>query len=56
MRNVAQVLPSFSYADIGWHIVAGSAPPVSEVVTVAAWAAALCVVAVFTYRRALARA
>ncbi|MGC5012111.1 ABC transporter permease [Streptosporangium sp. DT93] len=56
MRNVAQVLPSFSYADIGWHIVAGSAPPVSEVATVAVWAVALCVVAVLAYRRALARA
>lgn len=56
MRNVAQVLPSFHYADIGHHIVAGAAPPPSDVVTLAAWTVALCAVAVFAYRRALARA
>ena len=56
MRNVAQVLPSFHYADIGHHIVAGAAPPPSDVVTLAAWTVALCAIAVFAYRRALARA
>jgi ABC-2 type transport system permease protein len=56
MRTVAGVLPAFPYADIGWHIVAGVAPPASDVVTVAAWAAGLCAVAVLAYRRALVRA
>lgn len=56
MKSVVQVMPSFSYADIGRHLVAGSAPPLAAVVTVVAWAVVLGAASVLAYRRALARA
>ncbi|GAA0839704.1 ABC transporter permease [Streptosporangium amethystogenes subsp. fukuiense] len=56
MQSVVHAMPSFSYADIGQHLVAGGAAPPSAVLTVVAWAAVLGTAAVFAYRRALARA
>jgi ABC-2 type transport system permease protein len=56
MRSIAQVTPSFSYADMGWHLVAGTAPPLRDVATILVWAAVLGTAAVFAYRRATVRA
>ncbi|WP_214410808.1 ABC transporter permease [Sphaerisporangium fuscum] len=56
MRNIAQVLPSYDYANIGWQIVAGHAPAGSAVAGIAAWGVALCALALFAYRRATVRA
>ncbi|MER6829654.1 ABC transporter permease [Streptosporangium sp. NPDC000563] len=56
MRSVVHAMPSFSYVDIGHHLVAGDAAPPSEMVIVALWAAALGTAAVLAYRRALVRA
>ncbi|MEV7008999.1 ABC transporter permease [Streptosporangium sp. NPDC051022] len=56
MRTIAHVLPSYSYADIGWHIIAGQAPPSQDVVTILAWAVTLGGAALFAYHRATARA
>jgi ABC-2 type transport system permease protein len=56
MKSIAQVTPSFSYADMGWHLVAGTAPPPRDVATILAWAAVLGTAAVFAYRRATVRA
>jgi ABC-2 type transport system permease protein len=56
VKSIAQVTPSFSYADMGWHLVAGTAPPLRDVATILIWAAVLGTVAVFAYRRATVRA
>lgn len=56
MRSIAHVLPSYSYVDIGWNLVAGTTPPPQDVVTILAWAVALGTAAVLAYRRATARA
>lgn len=56
VKSVAQVTPSFSYADMGWHLVAGTAPPLRDVATILVWAAVLGTAAVFAYRRATVRA
>jgi ABC-2 type transport system permease protein len=56
VKSIAQVTPSFSYADMGWHLVAGTAPPLRDVATILAWAVVLGTAAVFAYRRATVRA
>jgi ABC-2 type transport system permease protein len=56
VKSIAQVTPSFSYADMGWHLVAGTAPPLRGVATIPAWAVVLGTAAVFAYRRATVRA
>ncbi|MFB9892798.1 ABC transporter permease [Planobispora takensis] len=56
MKEIADVLPSFSYADIGWHLVSGEAVPPSDAVKVVIWAVVLGALAVFGYRRAVTRA
>ncbi|GAA3101287.1 ABC transporter [Streptosporangium carneum] len=56
MQAIAHALPSFPYADIGWHLVAGETPPLQDVVTILAWTVALGAAAVLAYRRATARA
>ncbi|MFF4992806.1 ABC transporter permease [Streptosporangium saharense] len=55
MQTIAHALPSFSYADIGWNLVSGQAPPLQDVVTTLVWAVVLGAAAVFAYRRATAR-
>ncbi|WP_433238520.1 ABC transporter permease [Streptosporangium sp. CA-135522] len=56
MRAVAHVMPSFDYADMGQSILAGHGVPISDALTVGAWAVALGAVAVLAYRRATVRA
>jgi ABC-2 type transport system ATP-binding protein len=45
LRQVAQALPSYSQADLGWRIAASSAPSASSVLVLAAWTAGLAVIA-----------
>jgi ABC-2 type transport system permease protein len=54
MRHVAHVLPSNSLAQLGWHVAAGGAPPMSAFVVLAAWAIGLSVVALGLARRLVA--
>jgi ABC-2 type transport system permease protein len=56
MKSIAQVLPSYDYASIGWKIVAGDAPETSAVLGIVGWAVVLGALAVFAYRRATVRA
>ncbi|WP_203886157.1 ABC transporter permease [Planotetraspora kaengkrachanensis] len=56
MKSIAQVLPSYDYASIGWKIVAGDTPEASAVFGIVGWAVVLGVLAVFAYRRATVRA
>jgi ABC-2 type transport system permease protein len=56
MQNIAHALPSYNYADIGWEIVAGHAPPASAVTGIIAWGVGLCALAIYAYRRATVRA
>ncbi|MGV9776028.1 ABC transporter permease [Streptosporangium sp. NPDC003464] len=55
MRAVAHVMPSFSYADMGRSIIAGHGVPLSDALTVGAWAVGLGAVALAAYRRATVR-
>jgi ABC-type multidrug transport system fused ATPase/permease subunit len=45
LRQVAMVLPSYNQADLGWRIVAGSAPSLRSVLVLAAWTAGLALLA-----------
>jgi ABC-2 type transport system permease protein len=54
MRSVARVLPSNSLAQLGWHVAAGGAPPISAFVVLAAWALGLSVIALGLGRRLVA--
>ncbi|NUW45452.1 ABC transporter permease [Nonomuraea rhodomycinica] len=56
MRSIAEVTPAYSYADMGWSVIAGHGVPLPDALTVAGWAAALGVLAVLAYRRATVRA
>ncbi|NUW37200.1 ABC transporter permease [Nonomuraea sp. SMC257] len=56
MRTIAEATPAYSYADMGWSVIAGHGVPLSDALTVAGWAAALGVLAVLAYRRATVRA
>lgn len=55
LRSVAHWMPSNRFADLGWSVVAGHAPPVSDGLVLAAWTAGLGVLAVLAYRRATVR-
>ncbi|MBP2703589.1 ABC transporter permease [Microbispora sp. RL4-1S] len=55
MRSIAQVLPSYDYANVGWRIVAGQAPRAGEVAGLLAWTAGLGALALIAYRRATVR-
>ncbi|MBN6052205.1 ABC transporter permease, partial [Nonomuraea sp. RK-328] len=56
MRSIAEASPAYSYADMGWSVIAGHGVPLSDALTVAGWAAALGTLAVLAYRRATVRA
>ncbi|WP_125615929.1 ABC transporter permease [Specibacter cremeus] len=45
MRNVAQALPTYRLADLGWKIAAGQAPTGASVLVLLAWAVGLSLVA-----------
>jgi len=48
--HVADALPTFRLADLGWHIAAGHAPTLVDVAVLAAWAAGLGAVAALAHR------
>ncbi|WP_327091841.1 ABC transporter permease [Nonomuraea sp. NBC_01738] len=55
-RNIAEAMPSFRYADMGWSIITGAGVPLTDVLVVAGWAVALGGAAAYAYRRATVRA
>ncbi|MEU5866727.1 MULTISPECIES: ABC transporter permease [unclassified Nonomuraea] len=56
MRTVANVMPSYHYASLGWSIVAGHGVELTDVLVVAGWAVVLGGAAAYLYRRATVRA
>ncbi|SEL98611.1 ABC transporter permease [Nonomuraea pusilla] len=55
MRTIAELTPSYRYADLGWSVIAGQGLPASDLLVVGAWGLALGAAAVFLYRRATVR-
>lgn len=51
LRAVAHVLPTNRYAELGWSISAGHAPPLAAVAIFSAWTAGFAALAVLAYRR-----
>ncbi len=45
LRHVAETLPSYNLADLGWHVAAGSAPALRTGLTLAGWTVALTLLA-----------
>ncbi|MER6948993.1 ABC transporter permease [Nonomuraea sp. NPDC000554] len=56
IRTIAELMPSYRYADLGWNIVAGKGLPLTDVLVVAGWAVVLGAAATLAYRRATVRA
>ncbi len=56
MRNIAHALPSYEYAQIGWHVIAGGSPGGGLLAGIVAWGVGLVALAVLAYRRAIMRA
>jgi ABC-2 type transport system permease protein len=52
MRAVAQALPTYRYAELGWRTLAGEAPGLQGVGLLAYWGALFAVVALIAYRKA----
>ena len=50
-RNVADALPTYRLADLGWQIAAGHAPTAADVAVLAGWTAGLALLAAVAYRR-----
>jgi ABC-2 type transport system permease protein len=48
--HVADALPTFRLADLGWHIASGHAPTLVDVVVLAAWVLGFGAVAALAYR------
>lgn len=51
VRHIAEVLPSYHYAALGWDALAGRAPRLIHVAVLAAWGVAFLLLAVWRYRR-----
>ena len=51
LQHVAHALPFNRYADLGWQVVAGHAPTMTDAVVLLAWCAAFAALAMFGYRR-----
>jgi ABC-2 type transport system permease protein len=51
LRSVADALPSYQLADLGWRIAAGHAPQLGGMLILAAWTVGAGAVAVLGYRR-----
>ena len=51
MRQVADALPSYQLADLGWRIAAGYAPQLGGILILAAWTLGASGLAVLGYRR-----
>jgi ABC-2 type transport system permease protein len=56
MATIAHLMPSYHYADMGWSVVQGHGLPMSDLLTVLAWAVVLGGAAAYAYRRATVRA
>jgi ABC-2 type transport system permease protein len=56
MKSVANVTPSFHYANLGWSIIAGNGLPMTDLLVVGGWAVVLGGAAAYLYRRATVRA
>jgi ABC-2 type transport system permease protein len=52
MRAVAQVLPTYRYAELGWRTLAGRAPGVQGIGFLAYWGLLFALAALVLYRRA----
>jgi|tagenome__1003787_1003787.scaffolds.fasta_scaffold20759392_2 ABC-2 type transport system permease protein len=55
LRHVAHWTPSNRFADLGWSVVGGHAPPASDAFVLAGWTAVLGALAIVAYRRATVR-
>jgi ABC-2 type transport system permease protein len=51
LQHVAHALPFNRYADLGWQVVAGQAPTVTDAAVLLAWCAAFGALAMLGYRR-----
>jgi ABC-2 type transport system permease protein len=51
LRDVAEALPSYRYADLGWQAVQGHTPPVLDAAILLAWTAAFLALGAYAYRR-----
>ena len=49
-RNVADVLPTYRLADLGWQIAGGHAPTVADAAVLAGWTLGLGLLAALAYR------
>ncbi|MFG1703365.1 ABC transporter permease [Nonomuraea sp. M3C6] len=56
LKTVADLTPSFHYANLGQSLVAGHGLPLTDVLVVAGWAVVLGGAAAYLYRRATVRA
>jgi ABC-2 type transport system permease protein len=50
LRDIARILPSRGYVEIGWHLAAGQAPALSDAALLVAWFIALGALAGLAYR------
>ncbi|HWG25881.1 ABC transporter permease [Actinospica sp.] len=50
-RTVADALPTYRLADLGWHIAGGGAPAAADVAVLAGWTVGLGLLATWVYRR-----
>lgn len=55
LRHIAHWTPSNRFADLGWSVVAGHAPPVSDAFVLGGWTVVLGALAIVAYRRATVR-
>ncbi len=55
MRHIAHWTPSNRFADLGWSVVAGHAPPASDILVLGVWTVVLGSLAIVAFRRATVR-
>ncbi|NUS03882.1 MAG: ABC transporter permease [Nonomuraea sp.] len=55
MKTVADIMPSYHYASLGWSIAGGQGVALTDVLVVAGWAVVLGGAAAYFYRRATVR-
>ncbi|MGH9107349.1 MAG: ATP-binding cassette domain-containing protein [Acidimicrobiales bacterium] len=51
LRHVAEALPSYNQAALGWHVVAGNAPTAANAAILAAWTVGLALLPLVVHRR-----
>jgi ABC-2 type transport system permease protein len=56
MQDIGKALPSYHLVQLGWNAVAGRALGMTHVLALAAWAAALGLIAVWRWRQESATA